>query len=340
MAIRVSYKWPSRLPGSSRLSRRALLLGAAAKVQGQKAETTAFDLSLLDDAAVPNELFFVREHFPQPAALSAAGWKIAVDAGVISLDDVLALPRRTLPVTIECAENPAGGGLVSHAEWTGCSLSAVLPKTDAPFVKLTGADGFSHTIPIAKALHPDTLLATNMNGEKLPAQHGFPIRAIIPGWYGTGSVKWLQRIELLTAEPAEAYVRQTRSLLAGVSNEGAVREGGVKSVFSRPMDGAILTKRSRFIVRGVAWAGEHQVRGVEVSVDGSKTWQPAHLEPNPPPYTWVRWSWEWKIAAAGEFDLAVRATDDQGRTQPQERASNRIDNYEWDAWQTIRVLVT
>jgi DMSO/TMAO reductase YedYZ molybdopterin-dependent catalytic subunit len=329
------------LPGSGRLSRRALLLGAAATLQGQKAETTAFDLSLLDDPAVPNELFFVREHFPQPAALSSAGFKIAVGAASVSFDDLVALPRRILPVTIECAENPVGGGLVSHAEWTGCSLSAVLPKTEARFVRLTGADGFSHTIPIAKALHPDTLLATNMNGEKLPTQHGFPVRAIIPGWYGTGSVKWLQRIELLASEPAAAgYVRQTRSLLAGVSEEGAVMEGGVKSVFSRPMDGAILSKRGRFVVRGAAWAGEQRVRTVEVSVDGAKTWQPARLEPNPPPYSWVRWSWDWKIAAAGEFELSVRATDDKARTQPQERASNRIDNYEWDAWQTIKVVVT
>ena len=351
MANRASYKWHSRLPGSGALSRRALLLGGGASaLHAQKPETIAFDLSLLDDPAVHNELFFLREHFPQPGGLSSASWKLSITGAAatpaaLSFDEVLALPRRTLAVTIECAENPVGGGLVSHAEWTGCSLGTALakaqPAANARFVRLTGADGFNHTIPLAKALHPDTLLVSSMNGEKLPAPHGFPVRAIVPGWYGMPSVKWLQRVELLADEPvaAEGYRRQTRSLLAGARDEGAVSAGGVKSVFTRPLDGAIFTRRGKFVVRGAAWAGENRVRSVEVSVDGSKTWQPAQLnEANP--YAWARWSWEWKIAAAGEFELAVRAADDRGRQQPGQRDPSRIDGYEWDSWQTIRVTVS
>jgi DMSO/TMAO reductase YedYZ molybdopterin-dependent catalytic subunit len=350
MAIRASYKWPSRLPGSGGLSRRALLLLGPSVLSAQKAETIAFDLSLVDDAAVPNELFFVREHFPPPVGPSSAGWKVTVSGAVasataLSFDDLIALPRRTLPVTIECAENTAGGGLVSHAEWTGCSLAAALerasPTSAARFVRLSGADGFGHTIPLAKALHPDTLLVNAMNGEKLPVSHGFPIRAIVPGWYGMPSVKWLDRVEVLVDEPAAGpgYLRQTRSLLAGTRAGDPVSLGNVKSVFSRPMDGAILTRRGRFVVRGLGWAGEQRLRSVEVSIDGGKTWRPARLDGKSAPYAWVGWSWDWMISAPGEVELMVRASDDLGRRQPQERDASRVDSYEWDAWQSIRVTV-
>lgn len=354
MGIRESYKWRSKSPGDrGGFSRRALLLGGAASLHGQqpKAEITEFDLTLIDDPAVPNELFFVHDHFPQPAGLSSADWKLTVTGAVsapvsLSFDDLGAFPRKVLPVSLECAENPVGGGFVGQAEWAGCALSGVLAKAkpldEARFVRLSGADGFQHTIALAKAAHPDTLLALAMNGEKLPAPHGFPVRALIPGWYGMASVKWLNRLEVLKDEPAaETYHRQTRSLLAGVSDEGAVTAGAVKSVFSRPVDGAILTRRGKFIVRGLAWAGEQVIKSVELSLDGGKTWRAARLDDaKPAPYAWTRWSWDWMVAAAGEFSLTVRATDASGRQQPGERAANRVDNLEWDAWQTIRVKVS
>jgi DMSO/TMAO reductase YedYZ molybdopterin-dependent catalytic subunit len=351
MAIRESYKWPSKSPGDGGgLSRRVLLLGAAGSLHAQKAEITAFDLSLSDEPSVPNELFFVHDHFAQPAGLSSAGWRLEVTGAVgtpvsPSFDDLTSLPRKVLPVALECAENPVGGGLVSQAEWSGCGMAEVLakaqPSSDARFVRLSGADTFSHTIPLAKALHPDTLLATAMNGEKLPQPHGFPLRALIPGWYGMASVKWLNRIEVLKDEPpAPGYRRQTRSLLAGLRDEDPVTAGGVKSVFSRPLDGAILTRRGKFIVRGLAWAGERPVRTVELTADGGKTWHPARLDGKAAPYAWTRWSWDWTVAAAGEFALTARATDDQSRQQPAERTPNRVDNYEWDAWQSVRVTVS
>ena len=96
----------------------------------------------------------------------------------------------------------------------------------------------------------------------------------------------------------------------------------------------------RFILRGAAWAGENRVRQVDVSVDGGKSWQTARLAGEPRTYTWVRWSHEWKIPCPGPYELAVRAIDDQGREQPAERSSNRVDDYEWNQIQLIRVTVT
>ena len=348
METRASYKWRSKWPGDGGqrlLSRRALLASAFASfASAQKAEVSNFDWSLLDEGTVPAELFFVRDHFPAPN-VSWAGWKLSIGGTVahpeeISLDDLGALPRKTLPVTIECAENPVGGGLVSHAIWTGVSLAAVLervqPGPDARFVRLTGADGFSRTIPIEKARDASTLIAVTMNSEKLPVSHGFPLRAVVAGWYGMDSVKWLRRVEVLTTDAENAgYERLTRSLLLGTRPAGRVTAMNVKSAFSRPLDGAILTGR-RFMIRGAAWAGENRVRRVEVSTAG-KAWQTARLASEPQPYAWVQWMYEWRIPGAGQYDLTVRAEDDRGRRQPAERAADRADDYESNAWQTVRV---
>jgi DMSO/TMAO reductase YedYZ molybdopterin-dependent catalytic subunit len=336
------------------LSRRVLLSSAFAalfdpvRVRGDEPELSSFDLSLIDEPAVPNELFFVREHFPQPR-ISAVGWKLSVSGAVantggISLDDISNATRKTLPVTLECAENGVGGGLVSHAEWTGMPLASLLEKAQpypqAGFVRLSGADGFTRTIPMAKAMHPDTLLAYGMNKEKLLAKHGLPLRAVIPGWYGMDSVKWLREIAVLSEPEATQgqYVRLTRSLLAGTRPSGAISAMNVKSAFSRPVDGAILQSR-RFTIRGAAWSGENRIRDVEVSTDAGTTWRKAELNASPLPYSWALWALEWKIPGTGEYELIVRASDDHGRTQPSERATDRADGYELNAYQHIRVMV-
>lgn len=349
--IHASYKWRSKSLGRSaqrRLTRRLFLASALLPVlPAQKPEVSSFDLSLLEPST-PNDLFFVREHFPPPA-VTAAGWKVAVGGVVeapfeIPFDDLAARPRQALPVTLECAENPAGGGLVSHAEWTGVGLASLLhaarPAGEAGAVRLSGADGFVRVIPLAKALSGGPLLALTMNGEKLPVSHGFPVRALIPGWYGMDSVKWLQRIDVLAgAPPTQGYTRETRSLLLGKQSAGAVQAMNVKSVFSRPLDGAILFGR-RFTVRGAAWAGENRVERVEVSVDGGASWRPARLDSQPKPYAWVCWSHDWQIPGPGAYELSVTATDDGGRRQPSERASDRADDYEWNQRQTIQVAVS
>ena len=166
---------------------------------------------------------------------------------------------------------------------------------------------------------------------------------MIPGWYGMDSVKWLRSVEVRREdEPSlnlrAPYVRGTRSLLTGNQPSGTIGPMNVKSAFSRPLDGAIVTQRS-FIVRGVAWAGENRVREVEVSTDGSKTWSKAQLPSEQAPYSWVLWRFDWKIPGPGKYDLAVRATDDRERTQPAERAADRADNYEDNTCQRIQVAV-
>jgi DMSO/TMAO reductase YedYZ molybdopterin-dependent catalytic subunit len=317
--------------------------------QTAKPEISSFDLSLLDEWLTPNSLFFVRDHFPAPAT-STDNWKLSVGGAPgspfeISYDDLLRQPRRTLAVTLECAENPAGGGLVSHAEWNGVSIAGLLakaqPQSESGYVRLRGADGYSRTIPMAKALHPDTLLALTMNGERLPAAHGFPVRALVPGWYGMDSVKWLQAIEVLSREEdvTQAY-RRVLSRVGGNRDAGPVAAMEVKSVFSRPSEGAILLGR-RFMVRGAAWAGEKKVGTVEVSTDGGHSWETARFSPlgppSPQPYAWAHWEYDWKIRGPGSYELACRATDESGRVQPARRPADRVDDYELNTCQIIRV---
>jgi len=355
METRESYKWRSKSPGESRerkLSRRILLAGVLGRplIRADAPEISSFDLSLLYEPIVPADLFFVRNHYPMPDA-AAAGWKLAVTGAVaapveIPIEELSTAKAVTLGLTLECAENPVGGGLISHAEWSGLNISWILerakPASDARYVRFLGADGFSRTIPMAKAMQGDSLLAFRMNGERLPASHGYPLRAVIGGWYGMTSVKWLRTLEVLQdfqESPATggAYRRHTKSLLGTRAGE-PVTAVKVKSVFSRPTDGAILQGR-QFILRGAAWAGENRIRRLEVSVDGQKTWQPAQFSGEASRYSWILWSYNWKIPRPGAYELAVRAEDDEGQQQPAERAGDRADSYEMNAWQRIAVTV-
>jgi hypothetical protein len=175
---------------------------------------------------------------------------------------------------------------------------------EAQFVRLWGADkdasqdmNYFRSVPLTKAMHPDTVLATKMNGETLPRHHGFPLRAVVPGWYSMDSVKWLRRVEILTSEDtgwwmANPYRRQIRASAGTPETSTPVTAVQVKAAFSQPLDGAVLVGR-RFTVRGAAWAGEQRVRKVELSTDGGKSWQAARLLPveggDPRPYAWVLW---------------------------------------------------
>ena len=184
----------------------------------------------------PNEAFFVRNHFAVPR-LNPSEWRLHLEGQSVrsfTLADLRAMPARTLPVTLECAGNsrtyfsrPTEGvkfthGGISHAEWRGVSLRDVLQQAGlvdhALEIWMRGADqgqdsghalAYERSLPLAKALHPDTLLAYEMNGQALAAEHGAPVRAIVPGWYGMASVKWLTEIKFLNS-PYKGFYQHDR----------------------------------------------------------------------------------------------------------------------------------
>ena len=316
-----------------------------------------FDLSNLTTFTTPNELFFVRNHFAVPQ-LSPHNWKLRVTGDVASplelnYDQLLRDANRNVAVTLECAGNGVGIGGVSTATWTGTPLATLLRRTRLKSgvrqIRLVGADRgtetpgsspetFGRSIPLEKALHPDTLVAYQMNGVPLPVEHGFPVRAIIPGWYGMDSVKWLVRIEALSHADTSLYVTQRyvaiRLETIG-SEQTPVTRMRVKSVIVQPRPGEIVSPGS-YTIRGAAWAGENRVSRVEVSTNGGDSWQPASLEGEDRPYCWRLWGYRWFITAPGTYQISARASDDQGDIQPAERDPRRLDRYELDSYHSVR----
>lgn len=310
----------------------------------------AFDFASLGGWITPNSEFFVRSHFGIPK-LDPSSWAVSVSGAVerpraFTLDDLMKLPAREEVVTLECAGNLVGWGGVSNARWAGASLCALLKaagvRADAREVILIGADGgaereaggvqidaYARSIPLAKALDSATLLAFKMNGEALPAAHGGPLRAIIPGWYGMDSVKWLKQV-VVAREPFKGFYQSRRYYEArrvGDAVErmplGAMR---LKSQMARPINKATLGA-GPVNVFGAAWCGDAEIAKVELSFDGGRAWKEAKLGPDRAPFAWRIWSYDWTPARVGSFEIIARAHDTQGRAQPLERDPRIITPY-------------
>jgi DMSO/TMAO reductase YedYZ molybdopterin-dependent catalytic subunit len=315
--------------------------------------------AILERFITPNELFYVRNHFP-PVEAAPGNWRLRVEGAIdqpfdIEIDELMSLPSRTVLATLECAGNgralltPAANGVqwergaVGTAHWTGLPLGVLLQRArlraEAVEVILEGADcgevteepkspgplRFARSVPLAGGASSgaDVLLAYRMNGEPLPGRHGFPLRAVVPGWYGMASVKWLHRI-VVTDRAFHGYF-QTFEYgrwhdVAGLPTLAPLARMEVKAEFARPAAGEIVPRGATYRVSGAAWAGESAVAKVEVSEDGGETWASARLLDDSLRNVWRRWDYEWRIPAApGARTLMARATDSEGRTQPVQR---------------------
>lgn len=306
-------------------------------------------LEALTQPRTPTDSFFVRSNFAAPE-LPAATHRITVEGAVetpltLRLTDLARGPLREVTATVECAGNgrtamsplpegePWDKGALSTAVWRGVPLAEVLGRArlrpNVLEILVEGADGegskrFARALPVSKAMHPDTLLVTEMNGEPLPRAHGAPVRLIVPGWYGMASVKWVKRIEALT-RPFTGYYQRERYIY-DLSNGRApepVTRMRVKSLILTPSEGARVAP-GRVVVHGIAWSGERRVVQVEVAVNGGETWKPATLLEKPRPSAWVRWAFTWEDAKPGRHTLRARATDEAGETQPETSQWNRL----------------
>jgi DMSO/TMAO reductase YedYZ molybdopterin-dependent catalytic subunit len=321
------------------------------KVLTSAPENSEMPLESVHGWVTPNRLFFVRNHFPVPA-VDAGSWHLELGGRVRrpagwTWQELAALPQRSVFATVECAGNGRsflrerqpgvqwGAGAIGHAEWTGVPLHLLLDQAGvepgAVEVLFEGCDRgtesdhpgempFARSLPLAKALDRDTLLALRMNGEVLSSSHGFPARLFVPGWYGVASVKWLRRIEVLD-RPFRGYYQSTKYTVQrrvdGRTELEVVGPMPVKSEVVRPGAGAVLGPGTNRIF-GVAWAGEEAVARVEVSTDGGRTWEHADLLGPCTPYCWSLWEYLWEVAEPGEYALLARATSTGGRTQPAE----------------------
>ena len=321
------------------------------KVVTQSPENAETPLADVHSWVTPTRLFFVRNHFDVPE-LDVASWRLSVGGCVgrplvLTWNELDAMPQRTLLATLECAGNGRSflsqkvpgvqwsAGAVAHAEWSGVPLCDVLELAgiDEATVEIVceGADvgtepdhpepmHFARGLPLAKALQRDTLLALRMNGEPLTPSHGFPLRLLVPGWYGVASVKWLTRLEA-SRVPFRGYFQTVKYTIKRGTGDQQVtlplQDMAVKSEIVRPYAGEALALGKQRVF-GLAWAGEEPVGKVELSTDGGKTWGQTDLLGPWAPYSWTLWEYLWNVKNAGSYELLSRATSITGRTQPTE----------------------
>ena len=302
-------------------------------------------LETLRGLITPASQFFVRNHTNTPL-LDLSAWRLRVEGNALDrtldlkFDDLLRLPSRSVICFVECAGNGRGFfnefmgktasgtpwrlGAIGVAEWTGVPLGAVLElagvKRDTPRdilnVLVEGLDSVKVNRPmsLAKAFEDDTLLAYAMNGEPVAPDHGFPLRAIVPGWVGINNIKWVGRVEVRSS--VIDVPTTTRSyVLEGPDypTKQVLRLQSIKSAIALPWAATLPAGRHR--VRGFAWSPAGRIAKVEYSLDKGTSWRPATLrEPNIP-RAWTRWDFEWD-ARPGDHVIVTRATDDGGATQP------------------------
>jgi DMSO/TMAO reductase YedYZ molybdopterin-dependent catalytic subunit len=304
----------------------------------------------------PTGMHYLLIHFDIPEVV-AGSWQLKVGGLVsqplsLTLEEIKKRPARTFAVTMECAGNgralfeprPVGQPwlleAIGTAEWTGTPLKGVLEEAglrdDAREIVFTGLDRgvqggevqfYQRSLSVGEATREEVMLAYEMNGEPLQPQHGYPLRLLVPGWYGMTSVKWLAWIDAV-AEPFEGY--QMMGTYRYSQNPDELGEG-VTLIRARalmiPPGIPDFATRTRLVeagpvtLSGRAWAGRLSVARVEVSADGGTSWSDAQLGEPVSPYAWRGWTFDWN-AKPGAHTLCVRATDSEGNKQPLDQQWN------------------
>ncbi|MDL2335719.1 MAG: sulfite oxidase [Chloroflexota bacterium] len=317
-------------------------LQLATRNRGMPLEAMRYDIT-------PVGMHYLLTHFDVPF-VDADSWRLQVGGAVarpfeLSLDDISAMPAQTLAVTMECAgngrarlrprplSNPWLYEAIGNAEWTGTSLWPLLDRAglndDAVELLFTGADrglqkevehNYQRSLTVEEVKRPEVMLVYAMNGRPLEPQNGFPLRLLVPGWYGMTSVKWLQGIEAVT-QPFTGYQQHNTYRFKQSADElgepvqrirprALMVPPGVPDYFSRHR----MVDAGRVeLIQGRAWSGQGEITKVEVGVDGS--WSEATLGDSVGPFAWRSWSFAWE-AKPGEHTLSCRATDSTGAAQP------------------------
>ena len=271
--------------------------------------------NLVASEVTDNRVFYRVDINPIPPQLDFDKWMLNVhgkmnNAQTLDKNSLLQLATVDQYATLECVSNSTypPGGLISNAKWTGVPLATLLKQAgllaNSNYVVFRCADGYTVGIPIARALEPGALLAYKMNDTMLPNEHGFPLRAIVPGIYGMMNAKWITEIEV-TDQVYLGYWQER-----GWSNDARIK---TTSIIYYPTGNVQMNGSTP--IAGVAFAGDRGISKVEASVDGGNTWNEATLKPPRSPYSWVLWAYAWKPTATGTANIIVRATDGKGQLQ-------------------------
>jgi len=274
-------------------------------------------------------------------SVDASAWSMSLTGMVAnpktySIEDVRNLPKVEEYDTFICVSNLINGGLISNAKWGGVRLSDLFAdaggvSSGAAYVVFYSVDGYSVGVPLARAMDPSSMLAYEMNGIELPQNHGYPLRAVIPGLYGMMSAKWVRQVAL--ADSVHLGFWQTR----GWTNDATVQTVAFIRV---PGDGATVSLSKNggsVVIGGFAFAGDRGIAKVEVSVDGGNTWQEAALKPPASDLAWVLWAFEW-APEPGNYVVYARATDGAGALQTSAQADTFPSGATGYAMSTVNVV--
>ena len=304
------------------------------------ASRMAQDLRELTSWLTPTEDFFSIGHYGTPE-VDASAYRLQVTGLVerpitLTLDELKARPKVEPTTVFECSGNSRGlgHGMVGNATWAGAALIPLLaevrPTADSREVYFWGADtgteeirgqeyeqNFARSMSLEHVNETGPILAYEMNGEPLPAAHGFPVRLIVPGWYGIAQVKWLERIELGVDRLMTRFMAKDYVTLMGREENGrtewletSVTHQRVKSVIAR-----VTRAEDQFTIFGAAWSDGTPLDRVEVRVDDG-AWRAATMDRPDDPHTWTFFTFETEGLTPGEHTLVSRATDVDGRPQP------------------------
>ena len=335
-------------------------------------ESQETPIQFIETDIMNNHLFYRQNHFSYPS-LSYSNYWLPINGSVLtqkllSMQDLLQIPSKTVKVILECAGNKRSffdpkvfgeqweKGAISQGYWKGVPLRTLLDlagiREGAKEVIVEGYDygkrtdldsiyTFARSLPLEKALHPDTIIAYEYNNQPIPFKHGYPLRLIVPQWYGMASVKWIKQITITDSNfkgPFQSidYVYYPHK----ESNNDAmpVTNINVNSTIQKPLDMDSLNT-GKHLIRGIAWTGKGYITKVEVSTDNGQTWSNAKIENrNTGGYDWVSWSYEWSIADKGEYTILSRATDSNNRIQPITPFWNK-KGYGYNAIDKIKVKI-
>jgi len=332
-------------------------------------------LEVLRESITPVGLHYLLIHYDIPS-VDPDAFRLAVDGNVgselsLSLDDVRALPAHEVVATMECAGNgrarlaprpisqPWLQEAVGTGRWRGARLGDVLERAGigdgAVEVLFTGLDrgieggeeqSYQRSLTVDEARRDDVLLAYELNGGSLPPQHGFPLRLLVPGWYGMTNVKWLSRITAID-EPFGGYqqahgyhFRQTEDEqgepVSRIFPRALMVPPGIPDFFTRER----TVQAGPCTIQGRAWSGYAPIASVEISTDDGESWQPTALDASEHgPFAWRRWTFDWDAREPGRHVLSARARDESGREQPSEPDWN-LGGYANNSFQRVVVTVT
>jgi DMSO/TMAO reductase YedYZ molybdopterin-dependent catalytic subunit len=282
--------------------------------------TLTFDKEI---RTTPVDQFYVQAWQDIPE-VDATAWSLSIDGLVdnplvFTFDEIRAMERVTVMRTLQCISNPIGGALIGNTTWTGTALSPLLKRagirSSAVRARMDAADRYMNSILLDWLLQPDTLLVYEMDGEPLTAEHGFPLRLMIPGLYGQKMPKWITRMEFID-----------HNIPGYWEHYGWSDSAEVKTTSQIVMPEHLASVHGTLVLQGWAYAGKRDIVSVEIKVDDGP-WLPCRLNKGPSPLVWTQWWAAWTPTHMGTSLISVRATDNHAFTQHDETQELLASSY-------------